>query len=128
MKFVLNDRVYKISHLSEIETALSIDIKTRYDVVSILYYMTKQALLQSIDIMLTLAINKNNEEYYPSLLEEIAEFRKFLSEVEKEHPTVFAHAKKIVNEAREGKLSLDGKDIFVIVETKYEVNTKTDSS
>lgn len=127
MKFVLNDKVYKVSSVQEIESILLIEEKVRKDIISLLYYMTRAALLGSIDTMLNLS--GTGEEYQPSLVKEVTEFRDFLSAVEREDPTVLIRAREIIQQAKEGRFSLNGEDIFVVMEKpKDETDTTTGSS
>ena len=121
MRFVLNDNVYCLEDLSEVQSALGLKRTPHIeeDVLAVLFLMTKQALMQNVNTLLTLATNTSDlEDLEGNIFEEIQEFRNFVSAVESANPSVSVRAEKLLEETKDGDIFINGQEIKLIMEKK----------
>ena len=119
MRFVLNDRVYYVDSIEQVCTVLNLAEDVEDNILSVLYYFTRKALLENIDRLVGLATHttlRTAEQYGPSIAEENKAFRAFLTAVEQQYPKAPTLTKKLIADAKAGKISLDGKGVMLIVE------------
>ena len=119
MRFVLNERVYRVDSLDQVRSVLNLDEEIEDSILSVLYYFTHRAVIEDIDRLVRLAAQttlQTAEQYGPAIAEETKAFRSFLTAVEQQYPKAPALAEKLIADAKAGKISLDGKGIVLIVE------------
>ena len=124
MRFVLNDNVYHLNSLSDVQDALGFkeQPQTEEDVLAVLFLMTKQALMQNVNTLLTLATNTSDlEDLEDTIIQEIHEFRNFVSAVESANPSVPVRAAELLESTKTGDILIDGENIKLMME-KYNAN------
>ena len=125
MRFVLNDNVYHLENLSEVQSALGFEREpdVEENVLAVLFLMTKQALMQNANTLLTLATNNSEFDYlHQNIIDEINEFRNFLSAIESTHPSIPVRAAQLLERSEAGEISINGQDITLIVENNKNEN------
>jgi len=121
MRFVLNDNVYHLENLSQVQSALGFEREpdVEENVLAVLFLMTKQALMQNANTLLTLATNTSEYEYlHQTIVDEIHEFRNFLSAIEGTNPSIPIRAAQLLERSEAGEISIDGQGITLIMENK----------
>ena len=125
MRFVLNDNVYHLESLSEVQSALGFEREpdVEENVLAVLFLMTKQALMQNVNTLLTLATNTSDlEDLEDGIVEEIQEFRNFVSAVESANPYISVRAAQLLEDTKVGDISIDGQGIKLTMENKKDAN------
>ena len=117
MLFSLNSAVYKVHSLAQVSEALNLEGDDLETILSVIYVTTNKALREQTDVLLNIALNtKELDIRQEDILEEMRGLREFLDSVERTYPTALLKAHQVIEEAKKGKLLLDGGNVVIYME------------